>query len=327
MRQLRSLGEVFDTADRYTRIGAYERAVDVLGELEAQSGFPQTEYAIAKKCVLLARNKLHMRDEAGAVQYLTQIPASQIAANPQIEAEHHAVSGLLKRREAYSKWKASDTAAAIATADQAMACFQAAKEKSLLADDSRLHHATTVSALYTACLLLAIRERPADCYLEHVVEAVVAEATSRRHTSEEERNDLTGLTLIADMALGAKVSPGQLVDYMGDGPHRAACRRVLRDWNQSWPQLLLREVQLAPVDANPDFPTRALLLGAKILLDEPRASVDGLMWACAARLQMTYSDQYYLHGPNSKAGRDIQAMLRRFPTDILRYVKRPRFLR
>jgi len=320
-----SAGALLAEAESHTRMGEYDEALDILRCTPGGANGEHSEHWTGMVCAAAARNKLHAQDNQGALQFISLISAELRAANPKIDAECHTIVGILRRREAHRLWKAGKKEPALVKVKQAIHAFALARQSAQMALEDRLQHNAELNRLYATGLQFAIEEQPKACYAALVEQAVIAEAASRDSTPPCLRDDLTGLTIIADLACGADIDVRAVPALSHDATYQAALRQIIRSGCGSWAELILGIVR----DTGPcktEVPVRALLFGCKVLHADGTAAGRSMQTEYAARLRVHYLD---LEGATSNAPlrQQIAHALSLFPEDIARRVMHPRFLR
>jgi hypothetical protein len=318
-------GALLAAAEFRTRAGRYDDALGILERTMDGACGDHSEHWMGMVCAAAARNKLHIQDDAGARQYLDLISPALRAANPKIDAECHTISGILRRREAHAHWKAGREREALTLADDAIEAFRHAEYSAQMALEDRLQHNAVLNRLYTEGLKLAIRGRPRADYAPLLGAAIVAEAASRDSTPPCVRDELSGLIIVVDLACGAGASPEDAVRLSEEPAFARAAGKILRTGCGTWAELILchvRDMGMCKIDVL----VRAMLLGCKLLREDGYRADRALMGEYAARLRIHYLD---LDGAASNAvlRRQIADALARFPTEIVRQVMRPGFLK
>ena len=319
--------KVLSEAESRSRMGRYD---DALGILERNAGAgaaaeKHSAYWMGMVCAAAARNKLRMQDDQGALQYLRLVSPELRDANPKIDAECHTVRGILHRRDAYRDWKAQRQDSAMLKVELAIGAFQLAQASAQMALEDRILHNAALNRLYAYGLRLALLGHKREQYAELVCEAIVAEAASRDSTPPCVRDDLTGLTMIADLARGGGIGLDDVPGLSGDPVFVQAARQIVGCYGTTWAGLILETVR----EAHPgktDVVAGALILGTTLLRTDPHESGAGLFAEYAARLRVTYHDlgDAVFHAPLRER---VLTALAGLPPEIARMAMAPTFLR
>jgi hypothetical protein len=272
----------------------------------------------SKVNILLARNKLHTASDREVRLLIESLPGYLRSKIPEIAAEYHSIKGILLRRSARRMWKTDNKVAAMDTARQSLREFDYAEVAAHNAMNGRLRFNAILNRLYVDGLLKMVMGVPRTEMVPLAVDALVAENNSRRFMNEESRDHLTGLNIVADLAYGAGLSVGMMDDLSSRQEYLNAYRDVLvpryDNSARNWSDLLLRQVRISAENISPDIQAKSLLLGAKILLEDPDDYVMMHEYAvklCAVRRELTNrrSTPHML--------RRVDLMIARFPFELI----------
>jgi hypothetical protein len=150
----------------------------------------------------------------------------------------------------------------------AIDCFSQARRAAENGIEHRLAFVAELNQLYTLGLQAAIAGRSRDENPQLLVAAIQAEASARGKTPM----NVAGLTIIADLAIGAGLQPADLFSLSDAPAYRRACQAIFRDAPRPWPHELLR----AATAANVPFEqmARALVLGSRCLTRSNETAAD-----------------------------------------------------
>jgi hypothetical protein len=320
-----SAGALLAAAEFRTRAGKYYDALGILERTMDDAHGDHSEHWMGMVCAAAARNKLHIQDDQGARQYLNLISPALRAANPKIDAECHTISGILRRREAYTHWKAGREHEALALADDAIEAFRHAEHSAQMALEDRLQHNAVLNCLYAEGLKLAIQARPCAHYAPLLAAAIVAEAASRDSTPPCVRDELSGLIIVIDLACGAGASLDDAARLSEESAFVKAAGKILRAGCSTWAELILSHVRDMNI-CKSDVLARAMLLGCKLLREDGYRADRALLAEYAARLRIHCLDLDDA-ASNAALRRQIMDALAHFPAEIAQKVMRLRFLR
>ena len=318
-------GALLAEAESHTRLGQYDDALGILGRTGYGANGEHSEHWMGMVCAAAARNKLHAQDDQGALQFLSLISAELRAANPKIDAECHTIVGILRRRDAHHHWKTLQKEVALLKVKQAINAFELAQHSGQMALEDRLQHNAVLNRLYATGLQFAIQAQPRERYAILLAEAIVTEVASRDSTPPCVRDDLTGLTIIADLACGGGISLQATSSLSNESTFQTAVRKIIRYDSASWAELILSYVREMGF-CKTDVLVRALLLGCKMLQADGYVADYGVQTEYAARLRIHYLN-LECTSSNTSLQRQIVEALSHFPPEIARKVMHPKFLR
>jgi len=262
-------GSVLARAHNLRRAGLHGEAISRLDEA-LRSPLRHDEVFAGMALALKARSQVHLMDDAGATLTLSLVPAAVRRLNPTVEAYCQIVAGLVHRRRAYRSWKAGSPNPGVLRA--AIDCFARARRAAENGIEHRLAFVAELNQLYAMGLEAAIAGRSRHENPRLLVAAIQAEANARRKTPMEDAANVAGLTIIADLAIGAALQPAELFDLSDAPAFRQACLAIFRADPASWPHELLRAATAANVPF--EQKARALVLGSRCLTRVDQAAVD-----------------------------------------------------
>jgi hypothetical protein len=316
-------GTVLEEAEYQSRKGHYTEAIKILEGATVNSSIEHPRYWEGIVCVMSARNKLHVQDDLGALQFIKAVEDDLRAVNPKIDAECRTVLGILCRREGYRLWKSVNISSALVKANESIKEFELAETAAQMALEERLQHNARLNKLYSEGLILAIQKSPQNEYIPLVVESIIAEAKSRECMAPNTKDHLSGLTIVIDLALGGGVTPDQVFNLSENSRFHWAYRIVIGNGKQSWPEFIFDQYN-ASISIKSDVAARALLLGSKILLTEINPD-HALLRGYASFLRICSID-LNSSGTNRKTRELIDATISKFPSEIIKMVTRHNFL-
>ncbi len=242
------------------RAGLHGEAISCLDEA-MRSALQHDEVFAGMALALKARSQVHLMDDAGATLTISLVPAAVRRLNPKVDAYCQIVCGLVYRRRAYRSWKAGSPDLGILHA--AMDCFAQARRAAESGIEHRLAFVAELNQLYAIGLEAAIAGRSHHENPQLLVAAIHAEASARGKTPMEDAANVAGLTIIADLAIGAGLQPAELFHLSDASAFRQACLAIFRAEPKSWPHELLRAATAANVPF--EQKARALVLGSRCL--------------------------------------------------------------
>lgn len=251
------------------RAGLHGEAISRLDEA-MRTPLQHDEVFAGMALALKARSQVHLMDDAGATLTVSLVPELVRRLNPKVDAYCQIVSGLVQRRRAYRSWKAGSPD--LDTLNSAITCFAQAQRAAENGIEHRLALVAEINLLYTHGLKAAIAGRSQHENPRLIVAAVQAEANARAKTPLEDAANVAGLTIIADMAIGASLQPANLLTLSDAPAYRYAWRAIFRADAQAWPHELLRAASAANVPF--EQKARALVLGSRCLTGHNQAAAD-----------------------------------------------------
>jgi len=284
-------GSVLAQAQALRRAGRHGEAISRLDEA-MRSALRHDEVFAGLALALKARSQVHLLDDAGASLTVSLVPAALRRLNPKIDAHCRIVGGLVLRRRAHRRWKAGtpDLALVHAAIDEFIQARCAAEN----GIEHRLARAAELNQLYTQGLEAAIAGRSRQDNPRLVVAALQAEHQARDKTPMEDAASVAGLTIVADLAIGAGLQPGDLFGLCGAPAHRRACHALFGADPPPWPQALLCAATAPQVPIGQK--ARALVLGSRCLTRDPRAVADQRL-VHAYQVHLTSCDVTLVHEP------------------------------
>jgi hypothetical protein len=260
---------VLAQAHTLRRAGLHGEAISRLDEA-MRSALQHDEVFAGMALALKARSQVHLMDDAGASLTISLVPALVRRLNPKVDAYCQIVCGLVYRRRAYRSWKAGSPDLDILHA--AIDCFAQARRAAENGIEHRLVFVAELNQLYTMGLEAAIAGRSRRENPQLLVAAIQAEANARAKTPMEDATNVAGLTIIADLAIGAGLQPADLFKLSDSPAHRRACQSIFRADPQSWPHELLRAAAAANVPL--EQKARALVLGSRCVTRSAESAAD-----------------------------------------------------
>jgi len=251
------------------RAGLHGEAISRLDEA-MRSPLQHDEVFAGMALALKARSQVHLMDDAAAALTISLVPAPLRRFNPKVDAYCQIVSGLVYRRRAYRSWKAGSPDIDVLHA--AIDCFAQARRAAEHGIEHRLAFVAELNQLYAMGLQAAIAGHSRQQNPQLLVAAVQAEANARSKTPMEDAANVAGLTIIADLAIGAGLQPAELLNLSNASGYRRACQTIFRTCPKSWPHELLRAATAAAVPI--EQKARALVLGSRWLTRPNQAAAD-----------------------------------------------------
>lgn len=280
--RLRLVEELYVQADAARRAGRHLASNNYLRRAAGALGGSHQGWA-AWALTQEARNKLHLHDNGGALQCVAAALAEVCGREEQAECAQ--VVGIVHKRRARDAWKRGEIGAAREYLAQALEHFERAY------DLAPVHsHLLSLNAeqnvVYALGLKAAMEGKSREVNPGLLSRAVVLEYHARQWMCDAERNELTGLCMGVDLALGAGLRLREALDLVDYGREHGtvACARVLGHGERFWAKLILQAIDRSAV--RPEVVVRALTLGAKTLLRQERADeIRDLLEKYALKLQ------------------------------------------
>lgn len=251
-------------SERQLQEGRYHASLATLDRLRHAGALLGQELWTGLAMTKAARNRLHLEDPAGAVECLSGIPRHLLDFSPLLATQFETVRGLLARREAYALWKRSDVDEAVRLLSDALQAFRAAQLHAALGEHGFEGANAKLNELYCQGLGAAIEGRSAQANPTLVRQAILAEVEVREWSSPKLRCDIAGLTIIADLAFGARLTSDDVRATSTSTNELVACNKILGTEESSWPGLLLSAAR--ETTTKPAQKARGLVLGATILV-------------------------------------------------------------
>lgn len=288
--KFRILARTISDAERALQGGAHLQSMNLADRLALEHRGDDVATSIA--LAIHARNRLHVDDNAGAMQCLMQIRSDTRAASAYLDGQCFMVAALLQKRAARTLWKEGKIPEACAALKQSISACEAAEQMGVFA----CHHLSRLNSrlnrIYAEGLLAAINGESQKENPRLMAEAIVLEQEIRMSTPPNARDDLPGLTIIADLARGAGLSLAASTVISSEEQFEVARRNIFIANLNSWPDLLLEAVRqtdinnrMREIPVRPEIVARALVLGSRILLDSDSSVVQaGIATAFQVRL-------------------------------------------
>jgi hypothetical protein len=311
-----SLESVLETAEAQTRVGHYFDAIKILENYTVPTPL-SSDHWFGLVLTSTARNKLHVQDNQGALDCINRISNELKHANPKVAAECHLVEGMLARRQSHHSWKSGDATLAESQARLSINSFLAAEQSARRGLEDRLIFNAILNRIYAEGLLAAICSQSIIKNRELIVSAISAEAGSRDYTPQILKDNIPGLIIIADLALGANIKLPDVFLLSKDVNFFLDCRKVLGNQGRTyWADLLLNEIKYAK-NLTPEMRARALVLGSKFLLLDAEYGIEleKLMLTYLTYLRYCYKDLKSMES-NPSMLKCLIATIEKFPKEI-----------
>lgn len=260
---------VLALAQSLRRAGLHREAIRRLDDA-MRTPLRHDEVFAGMALALKARSQVQLMDDAGATLTIRLVPEALRRLNPKIDAYCQIVWGLVYRRRAYRSWKAG--AADLGVLHAALDCFARARCAAENGIEQRLALVSELNQIYPLGLAAAIAGRSQQENPQLLVAAIHAESGARVMTPLEDAANVAGLTIIADLAIGAALPPAALIKLSDTMAFRQACVHILGADPTTWPRELLRAASAANVPF--DQKARALVLGSRCLTRANESTVD-----------------------------------------------------
>ncbi len=253
--------------------GAFGEALRVLKE-EPRFRDPQAEISERVNAAQLsaerARLYFHMGRHEEAFNELYCVPLEYREYNPSLDAICHNVEGLIFKRMAHQSWKEREFVDAQNFLARSEKHFSSAISASIAARDRVSQHNNELNLVYLKGLRAEMLGESFESRKALLWAAVMTEDQLRSVCIDQERNDVAGVIIIADLAHGARMSLDQVLqmhiddnDYYHQVTYQEAANRVFGK-AQNWQELLL-EMAKGCRYALPEGRCRALVLAAKLM--------------------------------------------------------------
>lgn len=290
------LNMILNKIDGCRKHGDFGEALRVLKE-EPRFRYPHSEISERVNAAQLsaerARLYFHMGRHEEAFNELRSVQLEYRAYNPSLDAICHNVSGLILKRMGRQSWKDSDFVGAQQLLTRSEHHFSSAVSASIAARDRVSQHNNELNLVYLKGLRAEMLGEPFESRKSLLWAAVITEDQLRSVCIDQERNDVAGALIIADLAYGAKMSLDQARQMSLDGDdyyrqvmYQEAATRVFGKAN-SWQELLL-EMAKGCLYALPEGRCRALILAAKFMNSMSNAWIlenQALIWRLLITLE------------------------------------------
>jgi hypothetical protein len=309
--------DVLDHVYSLTHDGNYAEADRILDCVRNHPNFDHKTYKGARINCCTARTKLHLQDDLAARCALNNVPSFLSASNPLIDSDIRTINGILLKREAHRAWKSGNILDALNKARDAITEFRNAETSAADADKegNRLKFCARLNLLHCEGLEGAMLGKTADHFRTLTVGAVIAEGNSRDWSPPKAADNLTGLVIIADLAIGAKLGLSHMDELSDDPNYHTAYQMIFNQHDVSatrcWPAFLLQQVNNNHHLCQ-DTLARTILLGAKILFDDEYHHDNELLSRYAYKLCNLF-DAFGSNGSNPKIRKQLQQMRSRLP--------------
>lgn len=277
-------------AEKLFHLGRYRESLKILEECNQDPAFAYMHCEHASALLLSARNSMHMGMDNEAAKYIDSIPEIVFEYNPLLYADKCIITGILKRRKSRRYWKAGQQEDALLCANEAIKEFNLGEAASARQSNcERYHFNAKLNKEYAKGLILAINKAPGQHYMPLLTDAIIAEAHSRKYMNKENRDLVSGTTIIADLALGAGLDIENIANLSSAQEYTLAFRQLFGRNMNSWPEYILSMCRGFPVTpdsnskviniedspgASQDSIAKALILGLRILLRKENIDPD-----------------------------------------------------
>lgn len=299
-------GQASAALESSQRMNDEGRFVDALSTIESirMELLPMVGVGTWEALMLLqeARSRYHLGDDATASSCLNQVNERARVQSAAVDAHWLSINGFIARRRSQLFRKLGNLASAVREAESALLAFNQAAIVAEMVPDIAFALQNKTNFIYTLGLKAAITGTSLHTNRELVSRAIVIEAETQEQTPPSKYCGLAGLTIIIDLAIGANMTPHQVIAMADDLSlkdhqigYAAATRSVVSHRYTHWLDLLLDEIsknlptpsaeylprQISKVQ--PRHLVRALTLAGK--LAESQGSCRGL--AAAVRSILT----------------------------------------
>lgn len=264
----------------------------------------------AELAVLQARCYQKLGQPKAGMDQLLAANAQVITSDLSLFATYQSVLGLMNRTLAIEARTMGDLSGANMLARWAVAEFRQARE---LADEFQqaLAWNNRLNELMTTGLIGAIEGTTASINAALLIEAVIVEAEIRRWSPPALRNDIVGLTVIADLARGIDLPSHEVARLDSGTTFCGAVAKVLGHHVVSWPAQLLNSAR--EITTPPAAKAKGLILGVAFLEQE---RYKGLRESLLRGYQVEMWDAFehlrkFAHGFNTALMTQIMLALKR----------------
>jgi hypothetical protein len=258
--------------------GRHDAVVGCLKEA-LQGSLRHDDAFTALALVLKARSLLLLMDDEGALQALAQVSVDARRFNPKLDAQCELVAGQVLRRRAHRRWKQGD--ADPVPLRSSIEGFMHARWAAEAGLEERLALIADLNRLYAHGLEAAIAGRCREDNPRLLLSAIPAEARARQLVARGEPPPVAGLTIVADLAIGAGLVPREVARLSDDLAFRGACAQLWSDAPETWAPVLLNAAREQGIAVG--HKARAVVLASRCLLGAPAADAR-LARACLVHL-------------------------------------------
>lgn len=274
------LNSLLDQTDRFLRVDRFSAAQQVLKSARQNPGLEiHHEFAQAEFLVREARIKLNLDDQAGALQCISLVTPEIRTRSAKIDASLHSTQGFLYRRHAFAAKSMGNIDLASQAMNNAIESFGDAVSAASFEGLEALSLNNQLNIVYSKGFIAHGNGASRLANSSLVQAAVCIEAELVWVTPPRDRSRFPGHTMIADLAVGAGLTPADVVCLQSPEltqsrsiPFAAACQSLGLDKGLSWPAMILEGVKLEGYKGagyEPQFSKRlhvqALKLGGKLV--------------------------------------------------------------
>lgn len=270
----------FEQSDWYFRAGKFSEALLALetGKIETQN--LDSDGWSAKKIARQARIALRLGDDYGARQRLLLISENRRKQDASLDALCLAIEGFLDRHMAIAARQRQEFALAGKFISQAIRKFQNAATAAEFDDDLVQVINNHQNVIYAKGFLAALQSRSVDANPELLVAGIFLEFELIGKTPPDDRSRFPGLTMLADLAWGAKLSLARTFSLRGKDffqkpgkTYGQACAQIFgthtaAEWAEQILFVLEQEINYGGVQSSSLLPwhhAQAVIFGSKIV--------------------------------------------------------------
>lgn len=251
--------------------GLYHQSLAAIDRLRSSVSHKQGDLWAGWGYVLQAKARFHLEDTPGAVECLLRIPGNVLSQSPELAAEHASLEGLILKRSAYLAWKQGQTETARRDTEKAIVAFQRAHDAAFGDTMQLIRSNSLLNKVYAQGLMNAINRESSSANGILVCDAIRAENEIRRWSPPATRNDMTGMTIVADLARAANLTVADVLAFDNSPEAQAMVQSIIGDSEGSWPSLLLSLARTKKYGVR--FNAQGLVLGATMLVKPPYHSL------------------------------------------------------
>lgn len=275
-------------SDEHWRSGRHNAAITVgqraLAKSESNAD-PLMYWAMAD----IARNRLRLGNEAGALECIAGIPDEARRSDTALDSECWSIHALVKKRYAHRAWKGMEIEKAEKLLSEARDCFQIANITAHFRDQSTRLNAA-LNELYCEGMSAAMRGFSETVNPDLIVKAVSIERIIRENSPPSRRDDVTAMTMIADLALGCRMRPRDVLGSMQlCASDRDSLDVVLGAGESSWVDLIFESIRVSR--ARPSVVARGLTVAVRTAVQQlEKEQLRSSLLRLALALQTTLLD-------------------------------------
>lgn len=287
-KDIRFVADLVATAEQQLNSGSHLASIGTSQRVQREFVRAAPSYLNSWATVMHARNLIHLGEDAKAVAIVSSIPLDMRRDKPDIDYHVFTVFGLAEKRKAHTLWKNGKLKEATAAVIRSLEAFEAAQTAATLGSRPLLALNAQLNDVYARGLQAAILGRSKLVNPLLVIRVITLEREIRSNSSPRERDDLTALIMIADLAAGAELSLADVYDLVRESSFTNFSPEILPVADRGWAIGLLRSARDSIV--RPEIIARALVLAGRFLISHVESVDESVVLGLRDRLLHTIYD-------------------------------------